>query len=192
KKLFKHIDKFNKLIGDLANLDVDIDNGDQALMLLISLPHSYDNFVETLLYGMESLTLEDVLSSLNHESCKRGQMQRMMVMGGTSCLILRSSMVVLLGDNRACAIRGTGKTESGEASVGIQKKESFAQVWHKRLGHISEAGLHKLERREVMGNKGLEGVVDYVYTDLEGPSLVESISGCRYLLSIIDDYSRRG
>nr|GEZ43103.1 hypothetical protein [Tanacetum cinerariifolium] len=64
--------------------------------------------------------------------------------------------VVLLGDNRACAIRGTGKTESGEASVGIQKKESLAQVWHKRLGHISEAGLHELERREVMGNKGLE------------------------------------
>ncbi|GJZ59552.1 retrovirus-related pol polyprotein from transposon TNT 1-94 [Tanacetum coccineum] len=60
KKLSEHIDEFNKLIGDLANIDIDIDDEDQALMLLTSLPSSYDNFVETLLYGREPLTLEDV------------------------------------------------------------------------------------------------------------------------------------
>ncbi|GJZ72622.1 hypothetical protein Tco_0636768 [Tanacetum coccineum] len=56
KKLSEHIHMFNKLIGDLANIDVDIDDEDQALMLLTSLPSSYDNFVETFLYGRESLT----------------------------------------------------------------------------------------------------------------------------------------
>ncbi|GJV59594.1 retrovirus-related pol polyprotein from transposon TNT 1-94 [Tanacetum coccineum] len=71
KKLSEHIDEFNKLIGDLANIDVDIDDEDQALMLLTSLPSSYDNFVETLLYGRESLTLEDVLSSLNSRELKK-------------------------------------------------------------------------------------------------------------------------
>ncbi|GKF14728.1 retrovirus-related pol polyprotein from transposon TNT 1-94 [Tanacetum coccineum] len=40
-------------------------------MLLTSLPSSYDNFVETLLYGKESLTLEDVLSSLNSRELKK-------------------------------------------------------------------------------------------------------------------------
>nr|GEV66436.1 retrovirus-related Pol polyprotein from transposon TNT 1-94 [Tanacetum cinerariifolium] len=70
KKLFEHIDEFNKLIGDLANIDVNIDDEDQPLMLLTSLPSSYDNFVETLLYGKESLTLEDVLSSLNSRELK--------------------------------------------------------------------------------------------------------------------------
>nr|GEY05474.1 retrovirus-related Pol polyprotein from transposon TNT 1-94 [Tanacetum cinerariifolium] len=60
KKLSEHIDEFNKLNGDLANIDVDIDDEHQALMLLMSLPSSYDNLVETLLYGRESLTLEDV------------------------------------------------------------------------------------------------------------------------------------
>ncbi|GKC90446.1 retrotransposon protein, putative, ty1-copia subclass [Tanacetum coccineum] len=82
----------------------------------------------------------------------------------------------------------------------------------------SEAGLHELEKREVLGNKGLgklefcencvlgkstrvsfgrgqhmtEGVIDYVQLqDLWGPSRVESMSGCRYFLSIVDDYSRR-
>ncbi|GKE59011.1 hypothetical protein Tco_1498196 [Tanacetum coccineum] len=71
KKLSKHIDEFNKLIGDLAHIDVDIDDEDQALMLLTSLPSSYDNFVETLLYERESLTLEDVLSSLNSWELKK-------------------------------------------------------------------------------------------------------------------------
>ncbi|GJU51632.1 hypothetical protein Tco_1221187 [Tanacetum coccineum] len=71
KKLSEHIDEFNKLIGDLANIDVDIDDEDQALMLLTSLPSSYDNFIETLLYGRESLTLEDVLSSLNSRELKK-------------------------------------------------------------------------------------------------------------------------
>ncbi|GKB28461.1 retrotransposon protein, putative, ty1-copia subclass [Tanacetum coccineum] len=36
-----------------------------------------------------------------------------------------------------------------------------------------------------------EGVIDYVHADLWGPSRVESMSGCRYFLSIVDDYSRR-
>ncbi|GJR44194.1 hypothetical protein Tco_1312297 [Tanacetum coccineum] len=71
KKLSEHVDEFNKLIGDLANIGVDIDDEDQALMLLTSLPPSYDNFVETLLYGRESLTLEDVLSSLNSRELKK-------------------------------------------------------------------------------------------------------------------------
>ncbi|GJW82059.1 retrovirus-related pol polyprotein from transposon TNT 1-94, partial [Tanacetum coccineum] len=65
------IDEFNKLIGDLANIDIDIDDEDQALMLFTSLPSLYDNFVEILLYGRESLTLEDVLSSLNSQELKK-------------------------------------------------------------------------------------------------------------------------
>ncbi|GJY08649.1 retrovirus-related pol polyprotein from transposon TNT 1-94 [Tanacetum coccineum] len=179
-------------------------------------------------------------------------------------LMVFNGGTVFLGDNRACAIRGTGKvgvqmkddssfvlenvnyilelkrnlislgtldregytvklqngrvkTKSGEASVAIQENESLAQVWHKRLGHISEAGLHELEKREVIGNKGLgkfkffknyvlgkstrvsfgrgqhttKRVIDYVHADLWGPSRVESMSGCGYFLSIVDDYSRR-
>nr|GEY46973.1 retrovirus-related Pol polyprotein from transposon TNT 1-94 [Tanacetum cinerariifolium] len=66
-----HIDEFNKLILDLANIDIEIENEDQALMLLTSLPSSNENFVETLLYGRESLTMEDVLATLNSRELKK-------------------------------------------------------------------------------------------------------------------------
>nr|GEW79675.1 zinc finger, CCHC-type [Tanacetum cinerariifolium] len=70
-KLGDHIDEFNKLILDLTNIDIEIEDEDQALMLLTSLASSYKNFVETLLYGRESLTMEDVLATLNSRELKK-------------------------------------------------------------------------------------------------------------------------
>ncbi|GJT21301.1 hypothetical protein Tco_0891238 [Tanacetum coccineum] len=58
-KLCNHIDEFNKLILDLANIDIEIEDENQKLMLLTLLPSSYENFMETLLYERESLTMED-------------------------------------------------------------------------------------------------------------------------------------
>nr|GEY17769.1 putative ribonuclease H-like domain-containing protein [Tanacetum cinerariifolium] len=70
-KLGNHIDEFNKLILDLANIHIEIEDEDHALMLLTSLPSSYKNFVKTLLYGRESLTMEDVLVTLNSMELKK-------------------------------------------------------------------------------------------------------------------------
>ncbi|GJS07958.1 hypothetical protein Tco_0364754 [Tanacetum coccineum] len=66
-----HINEFNKLILDLANIDIEIEDEDRRLMLLTSLPSSYENFVETLLYGRESLTMEDVLATLNSRELEK-------------------------------------------------------------------------------------------------------------------------
>ncbi|GJU49974.1 hypothetical protein Tco_1219529 [Tanacetum coccineum] len=70
-KLDDHIHEFNNLIVDLANIDIKIEDEDQTLMLLTSLPSSYENFVETLLYGRESLTMEDVLATLKSRDLKK-------------------------------------------------------------------------------------------------------------------------
>jgi len=59
------LDVFNKLILDLENIDVTIDDEDQALLLLCALPKSLSHFKETLLYGRESLSLVEVQSALN-------------------------------------------------------------------------------------------------------------------------------
>ncbi|GKB26027.1 hypothetical protein Tco_0865428, partial [Tanacetum coccineum] len=64
KSLSKHIDEFHKLVDDLAAMDTAISDKVQALLLPTSLPSSYNNFVKTLLYGQDTLKLEDVLTIL--------------------------------------------------------------------------------------------------------------------------------
>ncbi|GJU61188.1 hypothetical protein Tco_1238954, partial [Tanacetum coccineum] len=51
-------EEFEWEVGDLAVIDTAISDEDQALLLLTSLPSSYDNFMETLLYGWDTLKLE--------------------------------------------------------------------------------------------------------------------------------------
>ena len=65
KSIDEQLDLFNKLILDLKNIDVSIDDEDQALLLLSSLPKSYATFKDTLLYGRESLALDEVQIALN-------------------------------------------------------------------------------------------------------------------------------
>ncbi|GJU84367.1 retrovirus-related pol polyprotein from transposon TNT 1-94 [Tanacetum coccineum] len=71
KSQSEHIDEFHKLVGDLAAIDTAISNEDQTLLLLTSLPLSYDYFVETLLYGRDTLKLEDVLATLNSKELQK-------------------------------------------------------------------------------------------------------------------------
>ncbi|KAJ8632501.1 hypothetical protein MRB53_025837 [Persea americana] len=49
--MIEHLDDFNKIIADLMNIDVKIDDEDNALLLLNSLPDSYDHFTHTLING---------------------------------------------------------------------------------------------------------------------------------------------
>nr|GEY21366.1 retrovirus-related Pol polyprotein from transposon TNT 1-94 [Tanacetum cinerariifolium] len=70
REMFEHIDKFNKIILNLANVKLKFKDEDLALLLLTCLPASYERFVDTLLYGRETLTLEDVLAKLNSKEIK--------------------------------------------------------------------------------------------------------------------------
>nr|GEV54353.1 retrotransposon protein, putative, Ty1-copia subclass [Tanacetum cinerariifolium] len=97
----------------------------------------------------------------------------------------------------SCQSRGKSRSKSrGKLNASVKEKDSLAQVWHKRLGHISEAGLQVLEKQGLFDKKSLgrhttQRVIDYVHSNLWGPSQVESLGGKRYFLSIVDDYSRR-
>nr|GEX59195.1 zinc finger, CCHC-type [Tanacetum cinerariifolium] len=54
-----------------TDIDTAISNEDQALLLLTSLPSSYDNFMKTLLYGRATSKLEDVLAILNSKELQK-------------------------------------------------------------------------------------------------------------------------
>ncbi|MFQ6623515.1 hypothetical protein Gotur_004222 [Gossypium turneri] len=51
EKALDHISQFITLLNDLKNVEVHIDDKDQAMLLLCSLPPSYKSFKGTLIYG---------------------------------------------------------------------------------------------------------------------------------------------
>lgn len=65
KSIRDNVDDFNRLLLDLENIGIKIDDEDKAIILLLnSLPKSYSTFVETLKYARDSLSLNDVQKAL--------------------------------------------------------------------------------------------------------------------------------
>nr|GFC62633.1 zinc finger, CCHC-type [Tanacetum cinerariifolium] len=70
--------------------------------------------------------------------------------------VINGSRVVLSGTRRDnCVYSLDGHAVVGELNASVEEKDSLAQVWHKRLGHISEAGLQVLEKQGLFGKKSL-------------------------------------
>ncbi|GKC89747.1 hypothetical protein Tco_1150396 [Tanacetum coccineum] len=56
--------------------------------------------------------------------------------------VINGSWVILSGTRREnCVYSLDGHAVAGELNASVEEKDSLAQVWHKRFGHISEAGL---------------------------------------------------
>ncbi|KAH9648840.1 CCHC-type domain-containing protein [Citrus sinensis] len=66
-----HLDELNKLILDFENVSIILDDEDMVLILLSSLPDTYEHFVDTLLHGRQTLTLKDVKNALESKDLKR-------------------------------------------------------------------------------------------------------------------------
>jgi hypothetical protein len=60
-----HLDDFNRIIFYLKIITNKVDDEDQALILLCSLPNVFNNFVNSILYGRDTISLADVKSALN-------------------------------------------------------------------------------------------------------------------------------
>ena len=68
-----HIQWFDRMSMDLLNIGMDIKEEDKSLMLLCSLPESFDPLVMTLLYGKKTLVYEEIVSVLRSNE-KRGRL----------------------------------------------------------------------------------------------------------------------
>ena len=60
-----HLDQLNTILLELRNIDVKVEDEDAALVLLVSLPLSYENFVQSFIVGKDTISLEEVRSSLH-------------------------------------------------------------------------------------------------------------------------------
>lgn len=60
----EYVNKFDRIISDLKDIEVKIDEEDQALLLLLSLPESYENLVQTLMLVGDTLTMDETRTSL--------------------------------------------------------------------------------------------------------------------------------
>lgn len=60
-----YLNELNKIILDLRNIKLKIDDEDQALILVYSLSYLYQYFVDTMLYGRDTISMQDVKAALN-------------------------------------------------------------------------------------------------------------------------------
>ena len=102
--------------------------------------------------------------------------------------------------------------------VNALQDDTSTELWHKRLGHMSEKGLQVLFKKELLpGLKGThlktcvhclagkqhrvsfhknvasrkENILELIHSDVCGPLKVRTHSGALYFVTFIDDYSRK-
>ena len=73
--MLEHLNFFNKIISESLVVDVKINEEDKALILLSSLLELYDHIDTTMLYGKETLILEEVISTLLSNEIRKRQNQ---------------------------------------------------------------------------------------------------------------------
>ena len=138
---------------------------------------------------------------------------------GVKEVMTNKGKVILRASKRKNLYYLEGKTILGEAcAVSSQGSddEKISYLWHQRLGHISEKQfviLHKQkllpnlkdvkvefcehcvygkQKRQAFGTgiHNTKEILEYVHSDVWGPSPITSLSGRLYYVSFIDDYSR--
>ena len=131
--------------------------------------------------------------------------------------VVRGSLVYLKDTRQSANLYVlTGTTIMGDAHVASSSPPNVDQtkLWHMRLGHMSEAGMMELSKRKLLGSQAIEklpfcehcvfgkqkkvsfsssthttkAILEYVHSDLWGPTRVPSHGGALYMLTIIDDY----
>uniref|UniRef100_A0A1D1Z793 Retrovirus-related Pol polyprotein from transposon TNT 1-94 n=1 Tax=Anthurium amnicola TaxID=1678845 RepID=A0A1D1Z793_9ARAE len=158
--LLEHMNFFNKLISQLRSVDVKVEEEDQALILLSSLPKSFDHLVTTILYGKDTLKMEEVKYTLLSNEARTKS-------SGSSS---ESLMVKSSGQDR-----GRQKHKSGKQNRSRSKSRVKDNTCHycKEEGHW-KADCPKL--KEKIKRKQKEHVEASVVSDSEKEGEVLTVS----------------
>jgi len=69
--ILQHLNAFNRILSDLLNLKVKLEEEDKDLLLLYSFPSNYDHLATNIKYGKKTLKLEDIRHMLQNELMKK-------------------------------------------------------------------------------------------------------------------------
>ncbi|KAG8488067.1 hypothetical protein CXB51_018276 [Gossypium anomalum] len=133
--------------------------------------------------------------------------------------ISKGSLVVMKGQRKTAKLYVLqGSTVTGDAAVASSSlSDDITKLWHMRLGHMSENGMVELSKRGPLDGQGIcklnfcehcvfgkqkrvrftrgihntKETLEYIHSDLWGPSRVPSRGGANYMLTFIDDFSRK-
>ena len=133
--------------------------------------------------------------------------------------VVSGALVVMKGIRRNNLYLYQGSTAVGTAAAVSEanKVAEMSRLWHMRLGHAREKSLQTLAMQGLLkGAKTLkldfceqcvlgkqkrvkfgtaihytEGILDYIHTDVWGPTKTASLEGKHYFVTFVDDFSRR-
>jgi len=121
------MNNYTKLLIDLVNVDVEIEEEYKALILLNSLPgEEYETFTLILINGKQTLNYSDVLAALvNYEVRRRDKLSSS---GGT---LAEALMVRGRGSNQ----KGKGEHERSKFRPGFRNLKKNQCAFCKEIGH---------------------------------------------------------
>ena len=133
--------------------------------------------------------------------------------------VVSGALVVMKGIRRNNLYLYQGNTTVGTAAAVSEadKVAEMSRLWHMRLGHAGEKSLQTLamqgllkgaktckldfceqcvlgkQKRVKFGTAihNTEGTLDYIHTDVWGPTKTASLGGKHYFVTFVDDFSRR-
>ncbi|KAL4360887.1 hypothetical protein GQ457_04G022640 [Hibiscus cannabinus] len=131
--------------------------------------------------------------------------------------IVKGALIVMKGKITTGNIyKLLGSTVVGGANS-VESCDDDTKLWHMRLGHLSESGMVALYKRNLLhgvkscklnfckfcvlgkqtkvsfmtGKHKTEGILDYVHSDVWGPTRESSLGGSMYYVTFIDDFSKK-
>ena len=128
--------------------------------------------------------------------------------------LTKGALVIAKGVSRGTLYRTNAEICQGELNAAHE--ENSADLWHKRMGHMSEKGLQILSKKSLISfakgttikscnyclfgkqhrvsfktsSERKSNILDLVYSDVCGLMEIESIGGNKYFVTFIDDSSK--
>ncbi|KAG8474672.1 hypothetical protein CXB51_031137 [Gossypium anomalum] len=197
----EHLTVFKEILSNLESIEVQYDKEDLGLILLYSLPPSYSTFRDTILYSRESLTVDKVYDSLTsydkmkHFVVKPDSQGESLIPRGRQDQNADNDRGRTQEQNPRCirvdrSLQTEGSTTTGDTVVASSSlsDDDTTKLWHMRLRHMSENGMKK-RVQFTKGIHNMKGTLEYIPSNLWGPSRVPSRGGANYMLTFIDDFS---